>query len=50
MEIGAVIIVIILSLWSITKTIEKVSNKIIEKQEQQNELLKEIKSNLDIKK
>ncbi|UCZ53730.1 hypothetical protein LGQ02_02785 [Bacillus shivajii] len=42
-----VVIVIILSLWSITKTIEKMTDKIIEKQDKQNELLEQIKLKLE---
>ncbi|UCZ54920.1 hypothetical protein LGQ02_09315 [Bacillus shivajii] len=42
-----VVIVIFLSLWSITKTIEKMTDKIIEKQDKQNELLEQIKLKLE---
>ncbi|WP_197061383.1 hypothetical protein [Halobacillus sp. BBL2006] len=45
----AVIVVMILSLWSITKTLEKLSNKILDKQDKQTELLEEIKIRLDKK-
>ena len=41
-DIG-VIIVLMLSLWSITITLQKLANRIMGKQEQQYELLKEIK-------
>ncbi len=42
---GALVIsiVIILSLWSITQRLEKLTNKVLEKQNKQNELLEEIK-------
>ncbi|MEC3885679.1 hypothetical protein VKA52_18310 [Halobacillus sp. HZG1] len=43
-------IVIILSLWSITKTLEKMTNRITEKQEEQIGHLKEIKERLVEKK
>ncbi|MBN9654036.1 hypothetical protein J0K78_07155 [Halobacillus sp. GSS1] len=43
-------IVIILSLWSITKTLEKMTNRITDKQEEQSEHLKEIKELLAEKK
>lgn len=36
-------IVIILSLWSITNTLEKIGKRITDKQDQQNELLQEVK-------
>ena len=45
-ELG-LIVVLVLALWSITKTLEKLANRIIEKQEQQYELLKEIKELLN---
>ncbi|ESU32212.1 hypothetical protein G3A_12170 [Bacillus sp. 17376] len=38
-----VIIVLILSLWFITITLQKLADRIMEKQEKQYELLKEIK-------
>ncbi|WLR54175.1 hypothetical protein LC048_17185 [Mesobacillus subterraneus] len=41
-ELG-LILVLVLALWSITKTLEKLAKRIIDKQEQQYELLKEIK-------
>ncbi len=46
---GALVIsiVIILSLWSITQRLEKLTNKVLEKQNKQNELLEEIKLKLD---
>lgn len=47
MDALAIIIVIIISLWSVTKTLEKLTDKILEKQNQQNELLEEIKQKLD---
>ncbi|WP_263617369.1 hypothetical protein [Solibacillus faecavium] len=34
-------------LWSITRTIEKSTNKIVEKQVEQNKLLEEIKAKLN---
>ncbi|ASF40583.1 hypothetical protein CEH05_16050 [Halobacillus halophilus] len=40
-----IIVVIILSLWLITNTIQKVTNKVLEKQDQQTQLLEEIKAN-----
>jgi ABC-type nickel/cobalt efflux system permease component RcnA len=43
----AIIIVIILSLWSITKTLEKLTNKVLDKQNKHSELLEEIKSKLE---
>lgn len=43
----ALIVVLVLALWSITKTLEKLANRIMEKQEQQYELLKEIKELLN---
>ncbi len=42
----AIILVILLSLWSITKTLEKLTDKVLENQKKQNELLEEIKSKL----
>jgi hypothetical protein len=42
METIAIIIVLIISLWSVTKTLEKLTDKILEKQNKQNELLEEI--------
>jgi hypothetical protein len=39
----AIIIVIIISLWSVTNTLEKLTDKILDKQNKQNELLEEIK-------
>jgi len=47
MDALAIIIVIIISIWSITKTLEKISNKILASHQQQNELLVAIKSKLD---
>jgi ABC-type bacteriocin/lantibiotic exporter with double-glycine peptidase domain len=47
MESIAIIIVIIISLWSVTKTLEKLTDKILEKQNKQNELLEEIKQKLE---
>ncbi|WP_391560038.1 hypothetical protein [Robertmurraya sp.] len=47
MDALAIIIVIIISLWSITKTLEKITNKILDSHKQQNELLEAIKSKLD---
>ncbi|MFE8700035.1 hypothetical protein ACFYKX_05285 [Cytobacillus sp. FJAT-54145] len=41
MDIG-VILIIFISLWSITKTLEKLSDKILEKQDRQYELLEKI--------
>ena len=37
-------IVIILSLWSITNTLEKIGKRITDRQDQQKELLEEMKS------
>jgi ABC-type bacteriocin/lantibiotic exporter with double-glycine peptidase domain len=45
-DIG-VVVVLILSLWSITKTLEKSADRIIEKQEQQQKILVEIKALLE---
>lgn len=47
MESIAIIIVLIISLWSVTKTLEKLTDKILEKQNKQNELLEEIKQKLE---
>ena len=44
----AIIFVIILSLWSITKTVEKSTNMVLEKQDKQNKLLEDIKEKLEI--
>jgi len=41
------ILVIIIFLWSITKTLEKLTDKILISQNNQTELLKEIKEKLD---
>jgi ABC-type nickel/cobalt efflux system permease component RcnA len=46
MDIG-VILVIVLSLWSITKTLNKLTDKILEKQDKHYKLLEEIKSKLE---
>jgi hypothetical protein len=43
----AIIIVIIFSLWSVTKTLERLTDKILEKQSHQNALLEDIKRKLD---
>jgi uncharacterized protein YaaR (DUF327 family) len=45
-ELG-LIVVLLLSLWSITKTLEKLAERIMQKQDQQYELLKEIKGLLN---
>lgn len=45
MDALAIIIFMWISLWSITKTLEKLTDKIIEKQNRQIVLLEEIKSN-----
>ncbi|MFT9596835.1 hypothetical protein [Mesobacillus sp.] len=45
-ELG-LILVLLLALWSITKTLEKLANRIVEKQNKQYELLKEIKDLLN---
>jgi hypothetical protein len=47
MDALAIILVIVLSLWSITKTIEKLTDKLLENQNKQIELLEEVKSKLD---
>lgn len=44
MDALVIIIFLFIFLWSITKTLEKVTDKILEKQNTQNELLMEIKS------
>ena len=46
MDALGIVIVIILSLWSITKTLEKMTDKILDSHKEQNELLEEIKSKL----
>jgi hypothetical protein len=46
MEIG-VILVIILCLWSITKTLEKLVDKILDKQDIHYKLLEDIKGELE---
>lgn len=46
MEALGVIVVIILSLWSITKTLEKISDEILINQNKQTELLEQIKERL----
>lgn len=46
MEALGVIVVIIISLWSITKTLEKISDKILISQNKQTELLEQIKERL----
>ena len=43
----AIIVVMILSLRSIVYTLEKLTDKILEKQERQNQLLEEIKAKLE---
>lgn len=48
-DIG-VIIVLMLALWSITITLEKLAGRIIDKQDQQNQLLAEIKELLKTEK
>ena len=45
-ELG-LILVLLLALWSIAKTLEKLANRIVEKQDKQYELLKEIKDLLN---
>ncbi|MCA0986536.1 hypothetical protein [Guptibacillus algicola] len=47
MDGSAIIIVMTLFLWSITKTIVSVTEKITDKPEKQNDLLEEIKGRLD---
>ncbi len=47
MEAIGVIVVIIISLWSITKTLEKISDKILINQNKQTELLEQIKERLN---
>ncbi|MFZ0475815.1 MAG: hypothetical protein WAM18_10145 [Halobacillus sp.] len=42
-----IIVVLILSLWSITNTLQKLTNKVLEKQDQQTQLLEEIKANME---
>lgn len=48
-DIG-VIIVLMLALWSMTITLEKLAARIIDKQDQQNQLLEEIKELLKTEK
>jgi hypothetical protein len=45
-DIG-LILVIVLSLWSITKTLEKLTGKILKKQDSQIKLLEEINDKLE---
>ncbi|WP_371019063.1 hypothetical protein [Pseudalkalibacillus sp. JSM 102089] len=45
----AVIIVILIALWSITKTLGKITDKILDTQNKQIELLETIKTNLEEK-
>ncbi|WP_246941973.1 hypothetical protein [Bacillus pinisoli] len=47
MDIG-VMLFIFISLWSITKTLEKLADKVLEKQEKQNQLLEEISKKLEL--
>jgi hypothetical protein len=47
LEALGVIVVIIISLWSITKTLEKISDKIFISQNKQIELLEQIKESLN---
>ncbi len=49
MDALAIIFVIILSLWSITKTLEKLADKILTGQIKQTKLLEDIKARLDDK-
>lgn len=46
MDAFVIIIFLFISLWSITKTLEKLTNKILEKQDNQINLLQEIKAGL----
>ena len=46
MDALGIIIFLFIFLWSITKTLEKATDKILEKQSIQNELLMEIKESL----
>ena len=46
MDAFVIIIFLFISLWSITKTLEKLTNKILEKQDNQIKLLQEIKAGL----
>ncbi|MDV2682767.1 hypothetical protein RYX56_00110 [Alkalihalophilus lindianensis] len=48
MDIG-VIVVIVLALWSITKTLEKLTDRVLEKQDRQTQLLEDIKAKLESK-
>ena len=48
-EALGVILILWIFLWSITKTLEKLTDKILEKQDKQYKLLEEIKSNLNNK-
>ncbi|WP_226670309.1 hypothetical protein [Metabacillus litoralis] len=49
MDALGIVIVLILSLWSITKTLEKMTDKILDSHKKQNELLEDIKSKLEEK-
>ena len=46
MDAFGIIIFLFISLWSITKTLEKLAEKILEKQDNQIKLLQEIKAGL----
>ncbi|WP_166462478.1 hypothetical protein [Psychrobacillus vulpis] len=49
MKFLGVIIILWIFLWSITNTLEKLTDKILEKQDKQYKILEEIKSNLNDK-
>ncbi|MCA1060056.1 hypothetical protein LCL96_14050 [Rossellomorea aquimaris] len=49
METFVIVVVIVLSLWSITITIEKQTEKMLESHREQIDLLKKIQSKLDEK-
>jgi ABC-type bacteriocin/lantibiotic exporter with double-glycine peptidase domain len=42
----AIILFLLIALWSITKTLEKLAHKIMKKQDKKNELLEELISSL----
>ncbi|WP_313893590.1 hypothetical protein [Psychrobacillus sp.] len=48
-EALGIVLVLWVFLWSITKTLEKLTDKVLEKQDKQYKLLEEIKSRLDEK-
>ncbi|WP_456278394.1 hypothetical protein [Bacillus sp. AK128] len=43
-----IMLFILISLWSITTTLEKLTDKVLERQDKRNQLLEEINKKLDI--